>query len=365
VSAVATLTPPGDELEAAAGGPKVLFIGMGATAVAWYRCYMPAIFMGADWIGVVGEPGDFRYVTGLVGGKTTLPRFEDYDVIVVQQPRGKKWLRLIKGLQSHGIRVLAEVDDYLHGIERMKDHDFREGFTKDTLRLMEENWRVCDGMIVSTSYIAMKYKRFAKQLWVCENGIDTARYRLTRPDRPSVNIGWAGGTGHVKAAVPWIREAYVALGERDNTCFVSIGQNFADTFQARYGSRAISVPFTAIEQYPAAMTMFDIALAPAATKGDGRAFFKGKSDLRWLEAGALGIPLIADPHVYSKIEHGVNGFHANTTDEVLQLLLQLVDEPDLRLEVGANAKRYVEENRDMKIAVRQWEQVLSAVVERT
>jgi glycosyltransferase involved in cell wall biosynthesis len=365
VTGVATSPPPEMDTSSSAGGPRVLFIGMGATAVAWYRCYMPAVFMGADWIGVVGEPPQLKYVTGLVDGKTRLARFEDYDVIVVQQPRGRKWLKLIKGLQARGIRVLAEVDDYLHGIERMKDHDFRGGFTKDTLRLMEENWRACDGMIVSTPYIAMKYKRFAKRMFVCENGLDTARYRLTRPERPSVNIGWAGGTGHVKAAVPWIREAYVALGERDNTCFISIGQNFADTFQARYGSRAISVPFTALETYPAAMTMLDVALAPADTKGDGRAFFKGKSDLRWLEAGALGIPIIADPHVYPKITHGVDGFHATNTNEVLELLLQLVDDPSLRLEVGANAKRYVEEHRDMKVAVHQWQQAAASLVERT
>lgn len=344
-------------------GPRVLFIGLGATAVAWYRCFMPAMFMGADWIGVLEQPPNLRYVTGLVGGKTALPRYEDYDVIVVQQPRGKKWLKLIKGLQARGVKVLAEVDDYLHGIERMPDHDFRGGFTKDTLRLMEENWRACDGMIVSTPYIAMKYKRFAKQMFVCENGLDTARYRLTRPERPSVNIGWAGGTGHTRAALPWIKEAHAVLGERDNTCFISIGQNFAEAFQARYGSRAVSVPFTALETYPAAMTMLDVALAPADTKGDGRSFFKGKSDLRWLEAGALGIPIIANPTVYSKITHGVDGFHANTNEEVLELLLQLVDDPTLRLEVGANAKRYVEENRDMKIAVRQWQQAVASLVD--
>jgi glycosyltransferase involved in cell wall biosynthesis len=365
VTGVATLPPEETSSSSSSLGPRVLFIGLGATAVGWYRCYMPAIFMGADWIGALGEPPNLRFVTGLVGGKTTLPRYEDYDVMVVQQPRGRGWLRLIKGLQARGIKVLFEVDDYLHGIERMKDHDFRHGFGKPALRSMEENMRACDGVICSTEYIAMKYRRFAREVFLCENGVDTARYRLTRPDRPSVNIGWAGGTGHVKAAIPWIREAYVALGERDNTCFVSIGQNFADTFQARYGSRAISIPFTALETYPAAMTMIDIALAPVASSGDGRAFFKGKSDLRWVEAGALGIPVIADPMTYPKIEHGVNGFHARSPQEVLELLLQLVDEPDLRLEVGANAKRYVEENRDMKVAVRAWQQATSSLVERT
>jgi hypothetical protein len=147
------------------------------------------------------------------------------------------WLRLIKGLQERGIKVLYEVDDYLHGIERMKDHDFRQRHfgAKQLSRRSRRTCAPATAVICSTPYIAMKYRRFAKQVFLCENGVDTARYRLTRPERPSVNIGWAGGTGHVKAAVPWISEAYVALGERDNTCFVSIGQNFADTFKAATG----------------------------------------------------------------------------------------------------------------------------------
>jgi glycosyltransferase involved in cell wall biosynthesis len=362
VTGVATLTPAGDEGRPD-GGPRVLFIGVGASAVAWYRCFMPAMFLGADWIGVIGEPPKLRYVTGLVGGKTALPRYEDYGVVVIQQPRGRGWLRLIKGLQSRGIRVIFEVDDYLHGIQRMKDHDFRDGFDKRALRSFEENMRVCDGLICSTDYIAMKYKGYASRVWVCENGIDTARYRLTRPERPTVNIGWAGGTGHIAAAVPWIKEVHRVLGERPDTCFISIGQNFADAFQAAYGSRAISVPFTALETYPAAMTMFDVALGPA-DHGPGRSFFKGKSDLRWLEAGALGIPLIADPMVYPNITHGVDGFHATTPDEMREQLLHLVDNPTVRLEAGANAKAHVEEHRDMKVAVGAWRRALAGCLER-
>jgi glycosyltransferase involved in cell wall biosynthesis len=345
-----------------AGGRRVLFIGMGATPVAWYRCFMPALFLGADWIGVIGRPTKLRPVTGLVNNQSRMPSFEDYPIIVIQQPRGREWAALIRGMQERGAQVLFEVDDYLHGIPKMKDHDFSRDFSAADLGELERCMEACDGIICSTEYIARKYARFNERVWVCENGIDTARYRLTRPERPLVNIGWAGGTGHVRSAVPWVREAYVALGERDHTGFVSVGQNFAETFVPRYGhERAISVPWCAIEEYPAAMTLFDIALAPAATSGRARSFFKGKSDLRWLEASALGIPVIAEPSVYRHIEHGVTGFHASSPQEVLELLLRLVDDPSLRLEVGARAKQHVEEHRDIRVAVDQWARVFDEV----
>jgi hypothetical protein len=82
---------------------------------------------------------------------------------------------------------------------------------------------------------------------------------------------------------------------------VSIGQRFAEAFKPHFGARRARSPrpFTAIEQYPAAMTMLDIALAPAAG-----GFFKAKSDLRWLEAGRWASRSSPTPSVYPDIEDG-------------------------------------------------------------
>jgi glycosyltransferase involved in cell wall biosynthesis len=346
------------ELEPGLMGSDVLFIGLGASAVGWYRCYLPALFLGADWIGVTNTPPDLRIVTGLVANETKLANFLDYKVIVVQQPRGGGWLRLIRDLQAQGIKVVFEVDDYLHAIRKTEDHDFRQYFNKSALEAIEMCMRVCDAVICSTPYIARRYRKFNHNIWLCRNGLDTGRYDLTRPPREMVTIGWAGATGHAAAVLPWIEATASAMLERPNTCFASIGQDFADALADLFPQRTLSVPFTMVETYPAAMTLFDIALAPAG-KGN---FFRGKSDLRWLEAGALGIPTIADPIVYPAIEHGVNGFHAESPEEVMRLLLHLVDDPDLRLQVGEAARRYVIEHRDMKVACRQWEQVFRALL---
>lgn len=346
------------ELEPGLQGSDILFIGIGASAVGWYRCYLPALFLGADWIGVVNTPPDLGYITGLVANATKMPRFEDYKVIVVQQPRGRGWLRLIRELQERGIKVIFEVDDYLHAIRKTEGHDFKEFFGKKDIADLELNMRVCDGIICSTEYIARRYRRFNSHVWVCENGLDMGRYKLTRPPRPTITIGWAGATGHASSVMPWMEETARVMMRRPSTCFASIGQNFADTLSDLFPGRTISVPFTMVETYPAAMTLFDLALAPA---GNGN-FFRGKSDLRWLEAGALGIPIIANPLVYPKIQHGVNGFHADSAADVAPLLELLIDDAQLRLSIGEAARAYVAENRDMKIACRQWERVFRGLL---
>lgn len=349
------------ELDEGLKGSDVLFIGRGATAVAWYRCYLPALFLGADWIGLEREPPNFVYRTGLVGGSTTLARFDSYKIIVVQQPRGRGWLNLIRKLQANGIRVIFEVDDYLHGVRKVKDHDFSAGFTKTAIAGLEMNMRACDGIICSTQYIARRYRTFNPDVWVCENGLDMGRYQLTRPSRPTVTIGWAGGTGHATSVMPWVKQVGNVMLRHDNTRFASIGQDFADALSDIFPTRTISVPFTMVETYPAAMTLLDIAIAPAG-KGN---FFRGKSDLRWLEAGALGIPIIADPDVYPRIEHGVTGFHAADAAAAAELMAMLVVDPELRLQVGEAARNYVMHERDMRVACRQWEAVFRAVLSRS
>jgi glycosyltransferase involved in cell wall biosynthesis len=106
------------------------------------------------------------------------------------------------------------------------------------------------------------------------------------------------------------------------------------------------------------MKLFDVAFAPSAENNQ----FRGKSDLRWLEASALGIPLVAHPEVYPEIEDGVTGLHARGLDEVEAALLRLVDDAALRERIGRQAHEDVAEHRRIEVAAQAWAAVLREVV---
>lgn len=340
---------------------EILFLGLGKSAVLWYRCALPAIHLGADWCGVQSEPPNVQVVTGIVKGDTQLPNYSDYKVVVIQQAFGRQWMKQINSLKARGIKVLYEIDDYLHGVGKQPSHDYARFYTKAHLQQYEMCMRVCDGIICSTDYIARRYAKFNRNLYVCRNGLDVERYALTRPERETVNIIWAGATGHMNTVIPWVNATLPVMLEFKRTCFVSLGQpGLARPINEILpgDNRAVGIPFTQIECYPAAMTMGDIALAPAGQT----TWYRGKSDLRWLEAGALGIPIIADPDVYPDIEHGVNGFHARTPQEASECLRALVRDADLRNSVGAAAREYVHSERTSAIAASQWFEVCGAVV---
>lgn len=332
--------------------PKVLFVGIATTPLCWYRCALPARALGADWIGVSGEPPALGIQTGETPTVKGVADFFDYDIVVLQQPRGPAWVRQIRELQAAGVTVLYEVDDYLHGVRKAKDHAFADHFDRKLLAAAELAMGVCDGLICSTDYIATRYRAFNRNAWVCENGLDCGRYSLTHVERDTVTIGWAGGTAHLPALLPWLRELSGVMDVRPQTRWMSVGipghaQPFIDCFGA---DRAIGLPWAPLESYPAAMSSFDIALAPATNSG----FFRGKSDLRWLEASALGVPLIADPMLYSSIEDGVTGLHASTPAQARDAMLALVDDPALRAGIGTAARDYVRTHRSSAAVAPQW-----------
>jgi glycosyltransferase involved in cell wall biosynthesis len=340
--------------------PKTLFLSRGSNAVAWYRCALPALALDCDWACYdKGEPPHTKFVWGRTERPLTFADVTDYDVVVLQQPRGAAWLKAIRDWQDAGIVVLFEIDDYLRAIRKMDDHAFADKFDKKAIEDMELCMRAADGVICSTSWLADRYTSLNPTTYVCRNGLDVKRYALTRPERDRVSIGWAGATGHRNGMLPWLDAVMEVMRQRDDTTFVSIGgQKFGAMIAPKVGeARVLDVPWAPFDVYPAAMTLMDVALAPAGRNN----FFRGKSDLRWLEASALGIPLVADPEVYPEIEHGVTGFHASTPTEVRELLLELVADRALRERVGAAAKAHVLEHRNARVAAQQWVEVLRTV----
>jgi glycosyltransferase involved in cell wall biosynthesis len=334
---------------------RILFVGRGDSGVCWYRCALPALALDADWLGVVGEPGDLRRVTGSFGLALDEDGWADYDVVVLQLVHGPYWLARIAELQGAGVTVLYEIDDDLHAVAAEPGHEFASRFGPQRLRAYEAAMRACDGLICSTPAIAERYAELNERRFVCANGIDLPRYPYPRPDRETVTIGWAGGTGHERAVRPWLPEIAAVLAARRQARLRTVGQPFGQELAARFGAeRASAIPFAGIDTYPAAMAAFDVALAPAAPS----AFFAAKSDLRFLEAAALGLPIIADPAVYPTVAHGETGLHAATPAEAREHMLALVDDADLRRRLGDAARAYVERERAMPVAGRQWEAAL-------
>ena len=338
--------------------PKTLFVGWGASVVSYYRCFLPALALGADYTAGTGEPPHLTLFTGFGERIPTVEDLFDYEVVVLQQPRGTGWLKLIRELQAAGVRVLYEIDDYIQSARKMKSHELSEVYDAQFVGRMEMAMRVTDGVICSTPYLARRYRSFNSRTWACRNGIDLRRYAWPRPPREGVTLGWSGGVGHKASLARWEPAVRAVMRARPETRFVSLGHPFARELVEEFGpERAVALPPGKIEVYPASMSLFDIAIAPSAENN----LFRGKSDLRWLEASAMRLPLVAHPDVYPEIEDGVTGVFARTPADAEAALLRLVDDAELRERIGAAAYEYVAAHRSATVTAEAWRTVLTEV----
>ena len=341
--------------------PRTLFVGRGNSGIAWYRCALPATALGADWVGVARQAARACASSPASRERRDGPRRAslDYDVVVLQQAVGEEWLRAIRELAgAPASTVLFEVDDYLQAVRKIDTHELKRQFDKEWVASAELNMRIADGVICSTPFLARRYRKFNERIWVCPNGIDLKRYAYARQEREHVTIGWAGGVGHIASVRPWLPAVAAVLRARPEVRFITVGSGFAGELVEEFGpERCRSLPFAPIEIYPASMSTFDVALAPSGNNN----LFRGKSDLRWLEASALGIPVVGDPEVYPELADGDMGLPAKTAEEAEAALLALVDDAALRRRLAGAAHAHVVEHRRIEVAAQRWAEVLREV----
>lgn len=74
----------------------------------------------------------------------------------------------------------------------------------------------------------------------------------------------------------------------------------------------------------------DLAMCPVIDD----AFNRGKSELKWVEFGAMKIPCVVSPVCYTSVKHGKTGFVANNENEWFEYLDKLISDEAFRLEMG-------------------------------
>lgn len=326
---------------------NALFVAHTADASCYHRAVLPARALGADWCGLDAPPPRMRLGRGEVRWADGQPDLAAYDVVVVQSPTHPGWLEQIERLHAAGTRVLCDLDYDLHAFPQ----------PPEALAGLEALVRASDGVICATERIAERYAGVHACVHVCESGLDLAEYTHSRPQHDTVNVGWAGRSLAFEELRAWLAQVLNVMRARAVVNFISIGEPAAEA-AADAGvvapERCLAIPQMLPEQYPAALTLFDIAFDPM-----GRApWRRARSPLRWLEASARGIPFIGDRRVHP-FEHGRTGFHAGTPESLARTLLTLIDDPEARDEVGAAARKRVEERYAMPVLANRWAEALA------
>jgi len=100
------------------------------------------------------------------------------------------------------------------------------------------------------------------------------------------------------------------------------------------------LPFLSRKEYFATLAGIDINLAPLEIENP---FCEAKSELKWLEAGGVGVPTVASATgtFRGAITDGVDGYVATTADEWKDRLIGLIESPEKRRKMGEQARQTV------------------------
>jgi glycosyltransferase involved in cell wall biosynthesis len=104
---------------------------------------------------------------------------------------------LIKSLQSLGIIVIADIDDYWLPT---KEHPIHQLIIENKIHTkIVENLKSADYVTTTTELFANEIRKFNKNVLVLPNAIDPKEPQFNEPTLPSdkIRVGWLGGSSHL------------------------------------------------------------------------------------------------------------------------------------------------------------------------
>lgn len=205
-----------------------------------------------------------------------------------------------------------------------------------------------DLVTTTTSVLKDLFSRYSYRVRQLRNMVDLNVWRpLNLVKDEWVRIIYQGGWSHymdfmeVKEALEKVLEAY------PNVKLVVMGQWYPGVFGGRFQDRIELHDWADVELYPWIFKTLnaDIGICPL----ENTQFNSAKSEIKWVEYSALKIPTVSSavrPYCVA-MDHGKTGFVAKDSDEWAGYLSNLIEDEQLRKDVGEEARRRIEDIYDV------------------
>lgn len=265
----------------------------------------------------------------------------------------------IKFMRKNNSIVVFDIDDYVfdpeitefvRGYEVLSDQDktlYDNGVRQYRRTLLE-----CDAAICTTSYLADKISELGIPAYVHSNMISTELQRISEIERKNkksnklIKLGYFSGTYTHNYDFAVCSQAIIdVLKEYDNVRLVIIGPLDLPKEFEEIKNKVIKQGLVPWKELSKIMADVDVNLLPLEIDNP---FCQAKSELKFIEAGILGIPTIASKtRTLEEIIHDEkNGVLASNMNEWRNKLKSLIENAALRKDIGETAlnlvyKKYV------------------------
>ena len=300
---------------------------------------------------------DAAYLKGLYSGKRSigailkayrrrvgqLLRVSDADAIWLEK-EALPWVPapLEARLLPKSIPLIADYDDAVfHRYDRHRSTAVRKFLGLKIARAMA----AADLVTVGNEYLAAYAKdAAAPAVEIAPTVVDTDVYdaspRLS--SNGTCRIGWIGTPGTwvdcVQPFLPTIRGAL----ESARADILAVGAG-----DAALGLPDVTVRLWSEQREVPDIREMDIGIMPLPDTP----WMRGKCGYKLIQYMACGLPVVASPVGVNAeiVEHGVNGFLAETKQDWQEALETLIGDPDLRLRMGRAGREKVERHYSLQV----------------
>lgn len=185
-------------------------------------------------------------------------------------------------------RIVLEFDDFLPNVPTRHEH--RRLFSRNPIAKMRRVIEQADWLVVSTPVLAEEYSAYHRDIRIAQNGLLPDWWSGLQSQRRAgkkMRVGWAGGSSHA-GDLAQIRALVKDMENEVEWVFMGMKP---DGVRCEYHE---AVP---IAQYPQKLASLNLDLAVVPLEMNQ--FNRSKSNLRLLELGACGVPVICtdiDPY---------------------------------------------------------------------
>lgn len=265
--------------------------------------------------------------------------------------------KLIKKIKAQNKEIIFETDDlifdskyfdnldYAKNVNALEKKQFEKGIGEEILK--DPYVRVCT---TTTQYLAEKLREYGKKVFVVLNKLSRSdieiaekiiesKAKKTEESAKSVKLGYFSGTISHNKDFASITDALMEIMEKySNIELFLVGPLDIESKLNKFTGRIKQLPYVPRNEHFENISKIDINLAPLEV---GDPFCEAKSELKFFEAGIVGVPTVASATQTFKeaISDGFDGFVANDTIEWKNKLERLILSPELRSTMGLRARQ--------------------------
>jgi glycosyltransferase involved in cell wall biosynthesis len=353
---------------------RVYYISSGLQGCYYYRCLLPLQANGWD-----GDQTSINPETKTPENKAEAA--QQADVVVFHRPDDENKLKLARLLKQQGKKIVYDNDDTYKDdngfkVNAMLDEERMQRRMKSMGETLDAFIKEADLVTCTTEYLADEYRKINPNVTVVPNCIDPFMFdEPLRNDTGTFRVGFTGSVGctldfehavRIVEKAPWAQWVMYSLPNKEN------GKIYEKLYHDEYKILE-TLPiewhaFTPFHEYYE--TLNELRLDAMVIPRNETPFNKAKSNLKFLEASMLQIPVVAQAFSDGMSPYEVDPedakhvLLARTTDEFVQHLAFLRDNPDKRIEMGKRAQEYVANKYDINNNFHVWEQTYQNLFQR-